>query len=74
MNDFQDEEKIVTAWCKAFRAGTDYDLWGQPVEAIDQYRGYYKCILYHRIIYKYTDTDSFSWRISSVLVVYPSML
>lgn len=38
MNDIEDEEKIVTAWCKAFKTGTDYDLWGQPVEAIDDYK------------------------------------
>ncbi|WAR20019.1 AIDA-like protein [Mya arenaria] len=38
MNDFEDEEQVVTAWYKAFRAGTDHDLWGQPVEAIEDYK------------------------------------
>ncbi|XP_060570684.1 axin interactor, dorsalization-associated protein-like [Ruditapes philippinarum] len=38
MNDIEDEEKVVSAWHKAFKTGTDYDLWGQPVEAIDDYK------------------------------------
>lgn len=38
MNGIEDEEKVVTAWHTAFKRGTDYDLWGQPVEAIDGYQ------------------------------------
>lgn len=40
MNDIDDEEKVVTAWHTAFKTGTDYDLWGQPVEAIEDYQRY----------------------------------
>jgi hypothetical protein len=41
MNDIEDEEKVVSAWHKAFKTGTDYDLWGQPVEAIDDYKRFF---------------------------------
>jgi len=37
MNEVDDEEKVVTSWQKSFKTATDYDLWGQPVEAIDEY-------------------------------------
>ncbi|KAH3853081.1 axin interactor, dorsalization-associated protein-like [Dreissena polymorpha] len=38
MTEKDNEEKVVTAWYSAFKTGTDHDLWGQPVEAIDGYR------------------------------------
>ena len=38
MNEKDEEEKVITAWHTAFKKGTDYDLWGQPVEAIDGYQ------------------------------------
>ena len=38
MSEKDDEEKVITAWHTAFKKGTDFDLWGQPVEAIDGYQ------------------------------------
>ena len=38
MNEKDDEEKVITAWHTAFKKGTDFDLWGQPLEAIDGYQ------------------------------------
>ncbi|XP_064603180.1 axin interactor, dorsalization-associated protein B-like [Liolophura sinensis] len=33
-----DRDELISEWSKAFKKGTDYDLWGQPVEAVDSYR------------------------------------
>lgn len=41
MSEKDDDEKVITAWHTAFKKGTDFDLWGQPVEAID---GYQRCV------------------------------
>lgn len=38
MSEKDDDEKVITAWHTAFKKGTDFDLWGQPVEAIDGYQ------------------------------------
>lgn len=39
MDDAQSEpEKLISSWAKSFKEGTDHDLWGQPVEAIESYR------------------------------------
>lgn len=40
MTEADNEEKVVTSWHAAFKTGTDYDLWGQPVEAIEEYHRY----------------------------------
>lgn len=52
MNDTEDEGKVVTAWHKMFKTGTDYDLWGQPVEAIEVYQRLSKQLQ------KYSSSDS----------------
>ena len=33
----QHQQRLVTAWHTSFKKGTDYDLWGQPVEATSEY-------------------------------------
>ncbi|KAL5008421.1 hypothetical protein ScPMuIL_014002 [Solemya velum] len=33
----ESQEYVVLTWHKTFRNGTDFDLWGQPVEAIEEY-------------------------------------
>ena len=39
--DMGDEEyernQIVSEWHTTFKKGTDFDMWGQPVEAVDTY-------------------------------------
>ncbi|KAL4237773.1 hypothetical protein ACF0H5_002485 [Mactra antiquata] len=55
MNDIDDEEKVVTAWHNAFKTATDYDLWGQPVEAIEDYQRLTKQLL------KFSSSDSSSF-------------
>ncbi|KAK3580872.1 hypothetical protein CHS0354_032933 [Potamilus streckersoni] len=52
MNDLEDEEKAIEFWHAAFKRGTDFDLWGQPVEAIDGYQRLSKHIQ------KYSTSDS----------------
>ncbi|KAL3873192.1 hypothetical protein ACJMK2_036338 [Sinanodonta woodiana] len=52
MNDLEDEEKAIECWHAAFKRGTDFDLWGQPVEAIDGYQRLSKQIQ------KYSTSDS----------------
>ncbi|XP_069115458.1 axin interactor, dorsalization-associated protein-like [Argopecten irradians] len=37
MNGVEDQDKVITTWHTAFKRCTDFDLWGQPVEAIDGY-------------------------------------
>ncbi|KAK3092632.1 hypothetical protein FSP39_005182 [Pinctada imbricata] len=56
----QDEEQsqIITAWHKAFEQCTDYDLWGQPIEAIDGYQRLSKQL--HNFANRQTDGDLFS--------------
>ncbi|OWF56411.1 Axin interactor, dorsalization-associated protein [Mizuhopecten yessoensis] len=38
MNGLEDQDKVITTWHLAFKRCTDFDLWGQPVEAIDGYQ------------------------------------
>lgn len=40
-----DRDELISEWSKAFKKGTDYDLWGQPVEAVDSYQRYVSSLL-----------------------------
>ena len=33
-----ERERVIEDWHVTFKKGTDYDLWGQPVEAGDIYQ------------------------------------
>ncbi|XP_013416811.1 axin interactor, dorsalization-associated protein isoform X1 [Lingula anatina] len=33
-----DPKRLISLWAKHFKEGTDFDLWGQPLEAIEVYR------------------------------------
>ena len=33
-----DRSKLVSSWRSAFTKGTDFDSWGQLVEAVDEYQ------------------------------------
>ena len=42
--DYEDEidrelerDRLIDDWHTSFKKGTDFDLWGQPVEATDEY-------------------------------------
>ena len=35
-----DLQLLVLRWQTAFKRATDFDMWGQPVEAIDVYQRY----------------------------------
>ena len=37
MEEVRDLKEVVSQWCVRFDKGTDFDLWGQPLEAIDSY-------------------------------------
>ena len=34
----EDRNKLIHDWHIIFRKGTDFDSWGQPVEAIETYK------------------------------------
>ena len=33
----REQQRLVAAWHTSFKKGTDFDLWGQPVEATSEY-------------------------------------
>ena len=33
----EEKEQLGKAWQKVFKSGTDFDTWGQPVEAVAEY-------------------------------------
>jgi hypothetical protein len=37
-SDGGDIDQLVLTWEKIFKSGTDYDTWGQPVEATGIYQ------------------------------------
>lgn len=40
MTDLGSHDEVISEWHKAFKRATDFDLWGQPVEASDGYHRY----------------------------------
>ncbi len=36
----RERQRMVSGWHTLFKKGTDFDLWGQPVEAISEYQRY----------------------------------
>ncbi|XP_067682024.1 axin interactor, dorsalization-associated protein-like [Haliotis asinina] len=38
VSDSDDQESVVTSWCSLFKQGTDFDTWGQPLEATEMYQ------------------------------------
>ncbi len=36
--EWGDQEAVITEWCSIFKQGTDFDTWGQPLEATDVYQ------------------------------------
>ncbi|KAJ8308610.1 hypothetical protein KUTeg_013484 [Tegillarca granosa] len=55
MTDLGSHDEVISEWHKAFKRATDFDLWGQPVEAIDGYQRFmishdaWFCIIYFRL-------------------------
>ena len=40
-DDSAEKESVIDDWHIAYKRGNDFDLWGQPVEAIDSYTRYW---------------------------------
>ena len=38
MTQEEEQSLVIASWHKAFEQCTDFDLWGQPIEAIDGYQ------------------------------------
>lgn len=47
-NNESEKQILIKRWHDAFRRATDFDAWGQPLEALDIYQRYNNtCILLH---------------------------
>ncbi|XP_064622486.1 axin interactor, dorsalization-associated protein-like [Lineus longissimus] len=55
--DERNIDQLVVSWEKTFKSGTDYDTWGQPVEATGIYQRLSKCIKEYTCAESETFTD-----------------
>ena len=57
MAEEEDLYMLVKRWQTAFKRATDFDMWGQPVEAIDVYQRFVE-IYVDSIKFKHNDVAS----------------